>query len=114
MINEDHCVYMKQSEIDFVILSLYVDDILLVRSSLSFVNAIKSWLSLNFEMKDMGEIEFILEVKLQRDCSKNLIALSQESYIEKILKRFRMKDCKYIDTPIAEGEALSLEMYSKI
>ena len=46
MINEDHCVYMKRSETDFVVLSLYVDDILLDRNSLTFVKAIKGWLSL--------------------------------------------------------------------
>ena len=81
MIDEDHCVYMKWSKKDFIILSHYVDDILLARNSLFFMNTIKSWLSLNFEMNDMGETEFILGVKIQRDYSKNLIALSQESYI---------------------------------
>ena len=55
MIDEDNCVYMKRSETDFVILSLYVDDILLAGNSLTFVKAIKGLLSLNFEMKDMGE-----------------------------------------------------------
>ena len=113
MINEDHYVYMKQSEKIFIILSLYVDDILLAGSSLFFVNTIKSWLSLNFEMKDIGETEFILEVKIKKNRSKNLIALSQESYIEKILQQFRMQDCKPIDTPIAKGEVLSLEMCPK-
>ena len=113
MIDEDHFVYMKRSEINFVILSFYADDILLAGNSLSFVNAIKSWLSLNFEMKDMSETEFILEVKIQRDHFKNLFTLSQESYIEKIFERFKMKDCKPIDTPIAKGEVLSLAMYLK-
>jgi len=113
MIDEDYCVYMKRSETDFVILSLYVDDILLAGNSLTFVKAIKSWLSLNFEMKDMGEAKFILGVKIHRDRSKNLITLSQESYIEKILERFRMRDCKSIDTSVAKGENLSLETCPK-
>ena len=59
IIDEDHCVYIKRSEIDFVILSLYVDDILL--AGLTFVKAIKSWLSLNFEMKDMEKQNSSLE-----------------------------------------------------
>ena len=76
MIDEDHCVYVKQSEADFAILSLYVDGILIAGTSLSFMNTIKSWLSLNFEMKDFGETEFIIGVRIQRYRSKKLIALS--------------------------------------
>ena len=40
MIKEDHCIYIKQFGDDFVILSLYVDDILLARTSLKLVNTI--------------------------------------------------------------------------
>ena len=76
MIEEDHCVYIKRFEDDFVILSLYVDDILLAGNSLDSVMAIKEWLSSNFEMKDMGEAEFILGVKIQTDRSKRILTLS--------------------------------------
>ena len=86
MIEEDHCVYIKRFEDDFVILSLYVDDILLAGNSLDSVMAIKEWLSSNFEMKDMGEAEYILGVKIQRDHSKRILSLSQENYINKILE----------------------------
>ena len=53
MVEEDHCVYVwfKKS---FLILSLYVDDILLARNNKEMILAIKAWLSLNFEMKDIG------------------------------------------------------------
>ena len=76
MTEEDHCVYIKRSKGNFVILSLYVDDILLAGNDKSFVMAIKEWLSSNFEMKDMGEAAYILGVKITRDRSKNLLALS--------------------------------------
>ena len=41
MIEEDHCVYMKRFGGNFVILSLYVDDILLTGTSLKAVKTIK-------------------------------------------------------------------------
>ena len=41
MIEEDHCVYIKHFEGNFVILSLYVDDILLAGNSLNSILAIK-------------------------------------------------------------------------
>jgi len=113
MIDEDHCVYVKRSKDKFVILSLYVDDILLASNNKEYVQIIKEWLSSNFDMKDMGEAAYILGVKIERDRSKKMLALSQEHYIKKVLEKFHMQDCKPIDTPIAKGEGLSLRMCPK-
>ena len=55
-------------------------------------------------MKDMGEADYILGVKIQRDHSKKFVTLSQQTYIKKILERFRMNSCKSMDTPVARGE----------
>ena len=55
MVEEDHCVYVKQSKESFLILSLYVDDILLARNNKEMIVTTKAWLSLNFEMKDISE-----------------------------------------------------------
>jgi hypothetical protein len=76
MIDEDHCVYVKRSKEKFVILSLYVDDILLASNNKEYVQIIKEWLSSNFDMKDMGEAAYILGVKIERDRSKKMLALS--------------------------------------
>ena len=97
----------------YVLLSLYVDDILIVGNNLEFVQTIKRWLSSIFEMKDMGETSYILGVKIHMDCSNKLVALSQEHYIKKIFERFNMQDCNPIDTPFARGENLREEMSRK-
>ena len=52
---ENHCVYVKWSGKDFLILSLYVNDILLTRSDMDIIVATKGWLSSTFDMKDMGK-----------------------------------------------------------
>ena len=52
---KNHCVYIKKSKDKFVILSLYVDDILIVENNKEYILEIKGWLSSKFEMKDMGE-----------------------------------------------------------
>ena len=113
MIDEDHCVYMKCSGSKFVIITLYVDDILIAERDLSYVNQIKQWLSFNFEMKDMGETVYILEIKILRDRSKRLLALSQETYINNVLEYFYMKDCRPIDTLMAKNEILTKDMCPK-
>ena len=113
MIYEDHCVYTKRSGNKFVILTLYVDDILIAGKDISYVNQIKNWLSSNFEMKDMGEAAYILGVKISRDRSRKLLSLSQESYINKVLERFKMQDCKPIDTPIAKCDVFTKDLCPK-
>ena len=90
MIDEDHCIYTKRSKDKFVILSLYVDDILISGNDKEYTNDIKAWLSSNFEKKDMGEVSYILGVKISRDCPRKILSLSQETNIRKIVERFRM------------------------
>uniref|UniRef100_A0A2N9G8K6 Reverse transcriptase Ty1/copia-type domain-containing protein n=1 Tax=Fagus sylvatica TaxID=28930 RepID=A0A2N9G8K6_FAGSY len=100
MIEEDHCVYLKRSKRSILILSLYVDDILIARNDMGSIVTTKKWLSSTFEMKDMGEANFVLGVKITRDRSKKLLSLSQGTYIKKILERFHMHNSKPIDTPM--------------
>ena len=103
--------YIKQDK--YASLSLYVDDILIAGNDLEFVQTIKGWLSSTFEMKDMGELTYILGEKIHRNRSNRIVALSQEYYIKKILERFNMQDCNLIDTPFARGEYLSKKMGPK-
>ena len=73
----------------------------------------KTWLSSNFEMKDMGEASYVLGVKIFRDRSRKFLGLSSKTYIRKILERFQMQGCKPIDTPIEKCDTLSLDMCLK-
>ena len=87
IINEfDKCVYYKVNSNDCVVLCLYIDDILLFGNNLRIVNETKSFLSKKFEMKDMGEANVILGLRLTR--SADGITISQSHYIEKVLEKF--------------------------
>ena len=86
IMEEDHYVYVKRLGKSLLILSLYVDDILLARNDMEMIVTTKRWLSSIFEMKDMGEANYVLGVKIFKDRSKKLLGLSQETYIKMILK----------------------------
>ena len=45
-------------------------------------------------MKDLGEAAYILGIKIYRDRSRRLIGLSQSTYLDKILKKFKMDQSK--------------------
>ncbi|KAL0386674.1 UNVERIFIED_CONTAM: Retrovirus-related Pol polyprotein from transposon TNT 1-94 [Sesamum latifolium] len=113
MVEEDHCVYVKRSEKNFMILSLYVDDILLAGNNMEMIVATQKWLSSTFEMKDMGEAEYIVGVKIHRDRSKKLLSLSQETYIKRIIERFHMHNANPVDTPMDKSCVLSKELCPK-
>jgi hypothetical protein len=80
-----------------VILCLYVDDILIFRTSLDVINEVKTFLCQSFNMKDMGEADVILNIELI--IGENVITLTQSHYVEKVLSRFGYKDSKHSPTP---------------
>ena len=51
----DHCVYSKQLSNDmFIILVLYVDNMLLASKSIEEINRLKTQMARTFDMKDIG------------------------------------------------------------
>ncbi|KAE8686785.1 cytochrome c bioproteinsis protein CCS1 [Hibiscus syriacus] len=110
-LNADPCAYFKRSgDNDFVILLLYVDDILVAGPNKDHIEELKAQLVREFEMKDLGSANKILGMQIHRDRSNRKIWLSQKNYLKKILSRFRMQDCKPISTPLPINFKLSSSM----
>ena len=87
VVNEaDKCVYYCHGGGEGVILCLYVDDILIFGTNLDVIDEVKSFLSQNFDMKDLGVADVILNIKLIR--GENGITLLQSHYVEKIWSHF--------------------------
>ncbi|KAJ9544714.1 hypothetical protein OSB04_024421 [Centaurea solstitialis] len=101
------CVYTKFSGSIVTFLVLYVDDILLIGNDIPTLQSVKAWLSKCFQMKDLGEAAYILGIKIYRNRSRRLIGLSQGTYIDKVLKRFRMDEFKKGFIPMQHGIVLS-------
>ncbi|KAL2246201.1 UNVERIFIED_CONTAM: Retrovirus-related Pol polyprotein from transposon TNT 1-94 [Sesamum indicum] len=81
--NDDYCSYVKRFDDFFIILLLYVDDMLIAGSNVKEINRLKDQLSRRFDMKDLGEARQILGMKITRDKSAGKLWLSQSDYIEK-------------------------------
>jgi hypothetical protein len=64
---EEPCVYKKVSGSAVVFLVLYVDDILLIGNDIPMIEAVKSSLRKSFSMKNLGEVAYILGIKIYRD-----------------------------------------------
>jgi hypothetical protein len=75
----DTCVYYRFVGSKGLILCLYLDDILIFGTNIVVINDVKSFLSQNFDMKDLGEADVTLNIKLIK--GENVIILKQSLYV---------------------------------
>ena len=120
-INEcDKCVYVKNTDKGYVIVCLYVDDMLIIGSNIDMIKITKKMLNKRFDMKDMGIADVILGMKISK--TSDGYALSQSHYVEKILRKFGKQDNRPAKTPVDAnihlskntGEGISQLEYSQI
>ena len=109
----DQYIYQKVSESKICFLVLYVDDILLATNDKGLLYEVKQFLSKNFDMKDMGEASYVIGIKIHRERSRGILGLSQETYINKVLERFNMKNCSPSVAPILMGDRFDLNQCPK-
>lgn len=69
------------------------------------VNNLKPKLSNKFKMKDLGYVKRILGIDIFR--TSNKLFVSQQLYLEKVLKRFSMFHTKIVSLPLGSRIKLS-------
>ncbi|KPJ16606.1 Retrovirus-related Pol polyprotein from transposon TNT 1-94 [Papilio machaon] len=104
-LDNEPCVYMRRSQHRLIILAVYVDDLLIFWNNKAEMQQVKKELRETFEMRDLGKADLFLGMRLQQ--TEDDITLDQEGYIEKILARFDMQDCKPVSTPLIAGYRLT-------
>ena len=104
----NHCVFVKKfSNGEFIILLLYVDDMLIVGCDTGKIDKLKKELNKSFEMKELGSGSRILNIKISRDRMNGKLWLSQKNYIEKVLDKFNMGKVKPVSSPLRSHLKLS-------
>jgi hypothetical protein len=83
-----------------VLLSIYVDDILLFGKDLGLIDKVKAALSERFDMKDFGEATSILGMDIVRDRVKGTLFLTQRRYAKEIVDKFNQQNSKPKSTPL--------------
>ena len=77
------------------------------------MHEVKQFLSNHFDMKDMGDASYVIGIKIFRDRHNGILVPSQETYINRVLERFRMKDCSPSVAPIVKGDRFNLNQCLK-
>lgn len=90
-------LYIKVEGSNFLTLSLYVDDIIITSTFDAMIDQFKNVMISEFEMSDLGEVNYFLGLKFkQSSCG---ILITQSKYVEDLLAHFKMQNCILVDTP---------------
>ncbi|TPX52748.1 DNA-directed DNA polymerase, partial [Powellomyces hirtus] len=99
----DNAVYIRTlpgSDSSSQYISVYVNNLVIFTKNESEISSIKASLHNEFNMTDLGEVNHYLGMRVRRDYTRRVIYLDQESYVNDILERFSMQDCKPVNTPM--------------
>ncbi|KAL0549956.1 hypothetical protein IC582_014451 [Cucumis melo] len=91
---DEPCVYKRIINSTVAFLGLYIDDILLIGNDVGHLTDIKKWLTTQFQMKDLENAQYVLGIQIVRNRKNKTLAMSQTSYIVKMLSRYKIQNSK--------------------
>lgn len=96
----DSCLYIKCKGDARTYLLLYVDDVLLFGNNKTQICDLKSILNSEFKMKNLGLVTNFLGINVKQDLNRGITELNQKEYLETVLQKFEMQNCKDMCTPM--------------
>jgi len=94
-------LYARKDQHGIVVCVVYVDDLIISGDDTDGIKTLKGLLSSTFEMKDLKELHYCLGLEVLR--TSNYTFLLQHKYMEGILRKFSMEDCKPVSTPLEQN-----------
>ena len=103
-LRSDVCVYIWHADDEFVIIAVWVDDMLLFTMTIELKQKAITDIGNEWEITDLGTPSKIISIKLT--ISPDTISISSTSYINAILSRENMDNCNAVSTPLDPNVAL--------
>ena len=98
-LKSDPCLYIYFEGGDIYVLTLYVDDVLLLGKDCKVLERIKRKLMGRFSMTDMGDVSLVFGTEVTRDRTKGTVTITQENHVKSLLERYGMGNCNPAHTP---------------
>jgi len=105
----DHSMFVWNS----VIITVYVDDFLLVKKNKSAIQNIKQCLNNMFKMSDLDSVFYYLDMKVKQNCTECTICLTQTAYINKVLQTFQQLQTVSVNTFMNSNAVLMKEFITQ-
>ena len=91
-------LYVKHDGANILIISLYVDDLLVTGSNANHIDEFKLEMKKAFEMTDLDLMNYFLSMEIKQN--HNEVFICRKKYTREILKNFQMEDCEAMNTPM--------------
>jgi len=105
----DQAIYYKKSADEHMVITVSVDDMAVTLKHLAHIERFKSQLHEYFKISDLGELSWLLGLKVERKRVERTITLSQKAYVKTVLERFHLEDVKATTIPMNTGTVLSTD-----
>ncbi|CAI5521178.1 unnamed protein product [Closterium sp. Naga37s-1] len=99
----DHGLFLLQEKEPFLMLLVYVDDILLFSESSAMIERVEEMLEMQFKCSKMGDVKYYLGMHVERDLDKGVLRLHQRKYCEGLAKKYGLQDGGKPATPLPSG-----------
>ncbi|GKD31200.1 putative ribonuclease H-like domain-containing protein, partial [Tanacetum coccineum] len=100
----DKTLFIKRHKGDILLVEVYVDDIIFGSTKKELCFAFEKLMHVKFQMSSMGELTFFLGLHVKQ--KKDGIFISQDKYVDEILKKFRFTEVKTASTPMETQKPL--------
>jgi hypothetical protein len=100
----DKTLFTLKHVTDFLLVQIYVDDIIFGGSSHTLVSKFQKMMKNEFQMSMMGELTFFLGIQVKQ--TNEGIFIYQAKYTNDLMKKFNMAELKPVSTPMSIAAAL--------
>lgn len=110
MLNADAniLIYHAKKEGDITMISVYVDDFLLVFKYRHFMDWIESKLKNEYNVKEMGEVKTIIGWQITRNLEAGTLKVDQSAFIRNLVKEENLIDCNSVNIPIRTDSMIKI------
>ena len=103
----DPCIYHLITKRRFIVVGIFVDDVLIATRGNKDMQIIKRCLTRKYSMSDKKEVDYFLGMEIERDRKQKTLKIHQTRYVTDVLKKFNMMSANPVRSPMNSGTKLS-------
>ena len=108
----DPCLYIlkgRKIQEESIYVAVWVDDLIIACKNQEMLHDFKKSIARKFKMTDLGSIQHCLGMRIYYNLNNQVISIDQEKYIEDLLEKFSMHNCKPVATPLIPDSTVNKE-----
>ena len=88
----DPCVFIRVAKEEYIIIVIYVDDLMMFCKMKGHTASIKNSLKEELSIEDLGDLKYCLGMKIHRKREDGSIKMNQKAYIKRLSEKFSVEN----------------------